>query len=55
VGQRREQIELLELGKTGIHVAEYLTVLPSRAELTRKLHAAVALSRARLASREETE
>jgi hypothetical protein len=23
-----EQIELLELGKSGIHVAEYLTVLP---------------------------
>ena len=28
-----EQIELLELGPAGIHVTEYLTVLPSRAVL----------------------
>jgi predicted nuclease of restriction endonuclease-like (RecB) superfamily len=54
-GKRREQIELLELGKTGIHVAEYLTVLPSRAELARKLNAAAVHARARLASREERE
>ena len=27
-GKRREQIELLELHKTGIHVVEYVTVLP---------------------------
>jgi predicted nuclease of restriction endonuclease-like (RecB) superfamily len=47
-GKRREQIELLELHKTGIHVAEYLTVLPPREELARKLHAAVEHSRARL-------
>jgi predicted nuclease of restriction endonuclease-like (RecB) superfamily len=52
-GKRQEQIELLELGKTGIHVAEYLTVLPSREELARRLHAAVEHSRARLTSREE--
>jgi len=54
-GKRQEQIELLELGKTGIHVAEYLTVLPSREELARKLHAAVEHSRARLTSHEEVE
>ncbi|XXT62577.1 PDDEXK nuclease domain-containing protein [Sorangium sp. So ce590] len=52
-GKRREQIELLELGKTGIHVAEYLTVLPPRDELARRLHAAVEHSRARLAPPEE--
>ncbi len=28
-----DQIELLELGPAGIHVTEYLTVLPSRAVL----------------------
>ncbi|WP_437767959.1 PDDEXK nuclease domain-containing protein [Sorangium sp. So ce281] len=52
-GKRREQIELLELGKTGIHVAEYLTVLPPRDELARRLHAAMEHSRARLAPPEE--
>ena len=46
-GKRKEQIEMLELGKAGIHVAEYLTVLPPREELARRLHAAVAHSRAR--------
>jgi predicted nuclease of restriction endonuclease-like (RecB) superfamily len=52
-GKRQEQIELLELGKTGIHVAEYLTVLPPREELSRRLHAAVEHSRARLAASDE--
>jgi len=34
-----EQIELLELDKTSIHVAEYLTGLPSKETLERKLRA----------------
>jgi predicted nuclease of restriction endonuclease-like (RecB) superfamily len=50
-GKKREQIELLELDQTGIHVAEYLTGLPSRQILEQKLHEAVALSRARLENR----
>lgn len=50
-GKNREQIELLELNQTGIHVAEYLTGLPSRAVLERKLHEAVTLSKARLEQR----
>ncbi len=29
-GKKQERIELLELGKSGIHVAEYLTALPLR-------------------------
>ena len=37
-GKNREQIELLELDKSGIHVAEYLTVLPAREILEAKLH-----------------
>lgn len=43
-----EQIELLELGASGIHVAEYLTVLPPPEVLREKLHAAIATARARI-------
>lgn len=54
-GRKREQIELLELDGAGIHVAEYLTVLPPRAELGRKLHSAIERSRERLTAREDQE
>jgi len=47
-GKKTEQIELLELGQSGIHVAEYLTALPSRELLQQKLQAAIEISRARL-------
>jgi len=47
-GKKEEQIELLELGQSGIHVAEYLTALPSRELLRQKLHTAIETSRARL-------
>ncbi|MGS0741779.1 PDDEXK nuclease domain-containing protein [Glaciimonas sp. GG7] len=50
-GKKREQIELLELDQTGIHVAEYLTGLPPRQLLEQKLHEAVALSKARIENR----
>lgn len=36
-----EQIELLELDKSGIHVAEYLTVLPSKEKLRLKIEESV--------------
>lgn len=52
-GKKQEQIELLELDKAGIHVAEYLTELPPRELLQEKLHAAIIQARARLAQREE--
>jgi predicted nuclease of restriction endonuclease-like (RecB) superfamily len=39
-GKKAEQIELLELGKSGIHVAEYLTSLPPRALLAERLQQA---------------
>ncbi|MCM2063859.1 PDDEXK nuclease domain-containing protein, partial [Pseudomonas aeruginosa] len=39
-GKKREQIELLELDKSGIHVAEYLTTLPPRAVLGERLQQA---------------
>lgn len=44
-GKKKEQIELLELDKTGIHVAEYLTVLPPKDVLQKKLQSTVKLSR----------
>ncbi len=53
-GKKQEQIELLELGQSGIHVAEYLTALPSRELLQQKLHAAIELSRARLDAKDAT-
>jgi hypothetical protein len=37
-GKKQEQIELLAPGKSGIHFAEYLTVLPPREALEAKLH-----------------
>ena len=43
-----EQIELLQLGKSGIRVAAYITELPPRELLQKKLHEAVKLARARL-------
>jgi hypothetical protein len=49
-GKSDEQIELLQLDKSGIHVAAYLTDLPPRDVLKRKLHEAVMLARARLAA-----
>ncbi|WP_313951063.1 YhcG family protein [Accumulibacter sp.] len=52
-GKNQEQIELLELDHTGIHVAEYLTALPPRELLQAKLHEAIARSRARLENRGE--
>ena len=52
-GKKQEQIELLELDKSGIHVAEYLTVLPSREALKAKLHQSIATARQRLLMKDE--
>ena len=46
-GKKQEQIELLELGKSGIHVAEYLTVLPPRDSLQAKLKQSIEAARLR--------
>jgi hypothetical protein len=46
-GKNSDQIELFELGTAGIHVAEYLTVLPPHAVLRDKLHSAIETARAR--------
>lgn len=52
-GKSHEQIELLELDASGIHVAEYLTALPARELWERRLHEAIERSRARLENKLE--
>lgn len=47
--KNHEEIELLQLDKSGIRVAEYLTDLPPRKVLEKKLHDAIRLARERLA------
>lgn len=47
-GKKHEQIELLELDKSGIHVAEYVTILPPRDVLQSKLLESLALARKRM-------
>ena len=47
-GKKQEQIELLELDRSGIHVAEYLTALPPKEVLKTKLHDAITTARQRL-------
>lgn len=44
----REQVELLELQKDGIMVAEYWTELPSKKELEKRLHQALIDAREQL-------
>ena len=50
-GNHREQIELLEMDKDGIMVAEYWTTLPPKAEFEQKIHMILAETRERLARR----
>ncbi|MDX1926940.1 MAG: PDDEXK nuclease domain-containing protein [Pirellulaceae bacterium] len=52
-GKNEEHVALLELNKSGIHVASYLKKLLPKAELERKLHDAVRLARARLEPNKE--
>lgn len=47
-GKKGERVELLELDRSGIHVAEYLTVLPPKKILREKLHKAIAHARIKL-------
>jgi predicted nuclease of restriction endonuclease-like (RecB) superfamily len=48
-GKSTEHVALLELEKSGIHVASYWTELLPKKELERKLHEAVRLARSRFA------
>jgi predicted nuclease of restriction endonuclease-like (RecB) superfamily len=54
-GKKSEQIELLELGSSGIHVAEYLTTLPPRALLAERLQRAAARARLQVEQRHDNE
>lgn len=47
-GKSEEHVELLELQKSGIHLASYLTKLLPRKQLEKKLHEAVKRARQRL-------
>ena len=51
-GASTRQIELLELDSSGIHVAEYLTILPPRDVFKRKLEDAIGVARQRFDGRE---
>ena len=53
IGKTSEQIELLQLDKSGIKVAEYMTELPKRELLGQKLHKTVELARKRLESKHD--
>lgn len=44
----RQQIELFQLGKSGIKVAEYLTALPDKGLLQQKLHTLIETERKRI-------
>jgi hypothetical protein len=48
-GKSEERVQLLQLEAAGIRVAEYLTELPPREMLERKLHDAILLAREQLA------
>ena len=48
----KEQIELLQLNKSGIKIAEYLTELPSKKVLQQKLHQAVEISKKHIENNE---
>jgi predicted nuclease of restriction endonuclease-like (RecB) superfamily len=47
-GGKTEQVELLQLDKAGIKIAEYMTQLPSKKLLEQKLHNALVLSKKKL-------
>lgn len=49
----KEQIELLQLDKAGIKVAEYLTELPSKKLLQQKLHQALEISKKQIGNKDE--
>jgi YhcG PDDEXK nuclease domain len=50
-GKSDEHVELLQLEQSGIRVATYLTELPPRQLLQRKLHESMMAARARLEAR----
>lgn len=47
-GKKKETIEILDLDRTGIHVAEYLTELPPREVIEDRFHRALVAARAQV-------
>jgi hypothetical protein len=52
-GKSEEHVELLQLERSGIRVAEYMTDLPPRELFQKKLHEAIILARARLEEKKQ--
>lgn len=50
-GKNNEHVELLQLDKSNIRVADYLTLLPSEEVLKQKLHQAIEIAKSRIDSR----
>jgi hypothetical protein len=50
-GKNEEHVELLQLDRSNIRVADYLTALPPQKLLQEKLHRAVEIAHQRLAQR----
>jgi hypothetical protein len=48
-GKNHEHVELLQLDKSNIRVADYLTLLPPKELLEAKLHRSIEIARLRLA------
>lgn len=52
-GKNEEHVELLQLDKSNIRVAEYLTELPSREVLQNRLHQSIEIARQKLLGQKE--
>ncbi len=51
-GKNEEHIELLQLDKSNIRVADYLTVLPPKKLLQEKLHKAVEIAQQKIRAKD---
>ena len=51
LSKKQETVEYLDLGRSGIHVAEYLTELPPRDVMRERFHQALVTARATLEKR----
>ena len=52
-GKNEEHVELLQLDKSNIRVADYLTALPSQNLLKEKLHKALEIAQQKLQKRDQ--
>ena len=52
-GKNEEHVELMQLDKSNIRIAEYMTLLPSREILQQKLHKAIELAKERIATNDQ--